>query len=206
MQYYTASGSKKHSTIYFTVKTAFEADRIIKQGLHFGGRYHKVESYRRVGPDTICPTCCHWGHTTYGCVTPERVRCAICAESHLTIDHKCPISGCRSSRGKYCRSHGSYKCANCGGKHSAESTNCPDFKQAVAIARTGREEWREKERDYEIRRKMPEKDGDSESQCNSDTEEEIQEREKTGAQHPDDLEMEIIDSPRGSDSVENTTH
>ncbi|POS86360.1 hypothetical protein EPUL_000572 [Erysiphe pulchra] len=92
MQYYSTSGSKKHSLIYFTVKTASEADRIIKQRLHFGGRYHKVESYRRVGPDMICPKCCHWGHTTYGCATPEKVRCAICAESHLTIDHKCPIS------------------------------------------------------------------------------------------------------------------
>ncbi|POS88401.1 hypothetical protein EPUL_000062 [Erysiphe pulchra] len=157
MEYYSTSGSEKHSTIYFI------------QVLHFSGRYHKVESYRRVvGPETICPECCHWGNTTYGCATLEIVRCAICAESHLTINHKCPISGYRSSR---------------------ESASFPDYKQAIAIARIERDEWREKEKDYELRRKMPEENGDSESHCSSETLEEIHEGEKTGAQQPDDLEL-----------------
>ena len=84
--------------------------------------------------------------------------------------------------------------------------SCPDYKQAVAIARIGRDEWREKEKEYELSRKMPEEDGESESHCRSEIEEEIHEREKTGAQQSDDLEMEITDTPRSSDGVEVPTH
>ena len=81
------NGLKFHSSIWFTVKTQAEADRAIRQGIHFGGKFHKVEKYLRVGPDTLCPTCCHWGHTIYGCPTPEKKRCAICAEPHVTTEH-----------------------------------------------------------------------------------------------------------------------
>lgn len=145
------NGLKFHSSIWFTVKTQAEADRAIRQGIHFGGKFHKVEKYLRVGPDTLCPTCCHWGHTIYGCPTPEKKRCAICAESHVTTEHQCPITGCRTIKGEFSIQHGHCKCANCEGKHMAASSKCPVQKQAIAIARSGREEWRDREREHEQR-------------------------------------------------------
>lgn len=135
MDYIIEEGSKRHSSIYFTVRIETEADRLLKQGIHFEGKYHKVEKYRRVGPDTLCSTCCHWGHTTYEYPTPEKLNCVIYAGVHMVVEHVCPILGCKRVKGKNCSKHGSYKCANCGGKHMADSTSCPDYKQAVNIAR-----------------------------------------------------------------------
>lgn len=59
MDHITEEGTKQHLLIYFIVRTEVEPDRLLKQGIHFGGKCHKVEKYRRVRPDTICLTCCH---------------------------------------------------------------------------------------------------------------------------------------------------
>lgn len=191
MDYIVLAGTKRHSSIYFTVKTDTEADRLLKQGLHFGGKYHKVERYRRVGPDTLCPTCCHWGHTTYECPTPDKVKCAICAGPHLTVEHVCPIEGCKSEKGKNCSKHGSYKCANCGGKHMANSISCPDYRQAINIARHSRDEWREQEKSHELRQSCPETEADLESVCSFEVEENKGERIEEDIDGTVDLEMEV---------------
>lgn len=94
----------------------------------------------------MCTACCHWGHITHGCPNPEKVGCAICAEQHLTTSHKCPIAGCKSPIEKFCKLHGSYKCANCGENYSARASKCVDHRRAVAISRTDRNTWREHEK------------------------------------------------------------
>lgn len=146
MEQIVRDGTQLHSSIKVTVKTNAEAERILKQGLHFGGKFHKAEPYIPVGPDTMCTVCCHWGHITHGCPNPEKVRCAICAEQHLTTSHKCPIAGCKSPVGKFCKLHGSYKCVNCGESHSALASKCVDHRRAVAISKTDRNIWREHEK------------------------------------------------------------
>ena len=147
----------------------------MKQGLHFGGRFHKVERFIPVGQDTLCFTCCHSGHTTYGCPTPDRVRCAICAEAHLTEHHKCPISMCKTGTGKFCSKHGTYKCANCGGSYTARSPSCPDQRQAIAIARSGREEWREREKEeYNISEYSENSEMDIEEVTQEQTQEDLE--------------------------------
>ena len=160
MKQITRNGTQLHSTIKVTVRTYAEAERILKQGLHFGGKFHKAEPYTPVGPDTMCTVCCHWGHTAHGCPSPEKARCAICAESHLTAAHKCPIAGCKSPVGKYCKLHGSYKCANCGGSHNARATRCVDYRRAVAIVKSDRNEWREQEKRQEERNTLTQEDED----------------------------------------------
>lgn len=91
----------------FIVRSLAQADRVMKQGLKFRGRYHKVEKFISDGPDTMCSTCCHWGHSTYICPTPSKARCAIYAEPHLTEYSKCPISTCKIGVGKYCSKNSS---------------------------------------------------------------------------------------------------
>lgn len=101
------NGLIRHSTIRFIVRSLAQADRVMKQGLKFRGRYHKVEKFISDGPDTMCSTCCHWGHSTYICPTPSKARCAIYAEPHLTEYSKCPISTCKIGVGKYCSKNSS---------------------------------------------------------------------------------------------------
>ncbi|POS87913.1 hypothetical protein EPUL_000244 [Erysiphe pulchra] len=203
MDFMAKNGLKTHSSIGFTVRTATEADRVMKQGLHFGGRFHKVEKFLKVGPDTLCPKCCHWGHTTYGCPTPEKVRCAICAENHLTIDHKCSIVGCQSGKGKYCAKHGHYKCVNCGGKHMANASTCAIHKQAITIARNGRDEWKEREKEYELRNSRPENEDESDSTCGEDTRETSQENPEIDLEVSKSLDMEICESTVPDTQIDN---
>lgn len=87
MEQITNAVLKYHSSIKIIVRTAAEAERLIKQGLHFGERFLKVEEYITIGPDTLYPTYCHWGHTIIECPTPEKARCGICAEPHTTVEH-----------------------------------------------------------------------------------------------------------------------
>jgi predicted ATP-dependent serine protease len=93
--------------------------------------------------------------------------------------------------GKYCSKHGSYKCTNCGGNHTARATKCPEHRQAVAIAKSDRQEWREREKLQEERSDSPESKDDTVSICSSiqselDTTEKMIFNEKT----IDDTEME----------------
>lgn len=145
-----------------------------------------------MGPDTICSVCCHWGHTTFGCPNPGKVRCAICAEPYLTSTHRCPIAGCKSTVGKYCTRYGCYKCTNCRGSHTARATKCPDYKRAVAVAKADRNEWREQERRQEERQLFPHQEDDA-SSIGSDIEVEGDgSGENRGETDENDAEMEEI--------------
>ncbi|POS82736.1 hypothetical protein EPUL_004709 [Erysiphe pulchra] len=145
MKLITRNGTQLYSKIKVTLKTYVEA-----------------EPYIPVGLDTLCTVCCHWGHTTHGCPNPENVRCAICAETYLTTAHKCPVVGYKSPVGRYCKLHGSHKCANCGESHNVRATRCVDHRRAVAIAiaKSDRREWREQENRQEERNSSSQEDGD----------------------------------------------
>lgn len=139
------SEGKKHSSKKIVVRTREEANRLLAKGVWFGGVCHKVELYRQIGPDSMCPTCCHWGHTTYNCPNSEIQRCELCSGPHLTQNHQCTINGCNKGRGKQCI-HITIKCANCGVKHTASSHSCKHYREAAAIAKGSREEWKAREK------------------------------------------------------------
>jgi hypothetical protein len=74
------------SIIVITVRNKLEADRLIAEGLHFGGFNHTVDRYWATGPEEICPRCGEYGHTSYrGCTKPPR--CYICAGDHEVSEH-----------------------------------------------------------------------------------------------------------------------
>ncbi|KAI0999673.1 hypothetical protein K3495_g8524 [Podosphaera aphanis] len=112
--------------------------------------------------------------------------------SDARIQGKCPIAGCKSTVGKYCTRHGSYKCTNCGGGHTARETKCPDYRRAVAVAKADQNEWREQERRQEETQLFPHQEDDA-SSIGSDMEAEGDGAgEKGGEIDENDAEMEEI--------------
>lgn len=67
-----------------------------------------------------CRNCQLWGHGAKNCNLPAA--CMFCAENHQTNDCKFVVNGVRASGFVA-------KCANCGGKHSANFENCPSLIQ-----------------------------------------------------------------------------
>jgi len=127
------SGESKFSTITITVRNKLEADTLMAKGLHFGGYNHTVTRYWETGPEEICPVCLEYGHTKFrGCTRAPR--CYICAGDHEATDHKCPITGCSTLKGKACI-HLPVKCIHCKGPHVATSTSCPKRRVAIEEAK-----------------------------------------------------------------------
>lgn len=149
------SGTHQHSSIKITVRTNDEAQRILKQGIHFGDKFHRAGPYMPVGPDTIFTVCCYCGHMKFHCPDPDRMRCAICAEAYVTSAHKFPISGYKTTEGKYCKAYGSYKCAKYAGNRTARASKFSDHRRITAAARADRAEWREQERNKEEKKSAP---------------------------------------------------
>lgn len=58
----TKNASQQHSSVKITVKSNKEAYRTLKQGIHFGDKFHRAQPYSLVGPDTICTACCYSRH------------------------------------------------------------------------------------------------------------------------------------------------
>ncbi|KAI0996242.1 hypothetical protein K3495_g11937 [Podosphaera aphanis] len=108
------------------------------------------------------------------------------------IQGKCPIAGCKSTVGKYCTRHGSYKCTNCGGSHTAPATKFPDYRRAVAVAKADRNEWRDQERRQEERQLFPHLEDDASSISSDMGVEGDGAREKGGEIDENDAVMEEI--------------
>ncbi|KHJ30392.1 hypothetical protein EV44_g3476 [Erysiphe necator] len=112
----------------------------------------------------------------------------------LALDLRCSIVGSQSGKGKYCAKLGHCMCANCGGKYMANASTCAVHKQAIAIARNGRKEWKKREKEYEIRSFRQENDNDSESRYGEDIREASQEISEVELKVSRSLEMEICEN------------
>ncbi|KAI6247431.1 hypothetical protein HI914_04054 [Erysiphe necator] len=175
-EYLVNTMRKKHSSVKIIVRTRDTADRLLAKGVWFGGACHRVEPFRQIGPDSMCPTCCHWGHTTYNCPNPGNQRCELCAGAHLSKNHQCAIIGCNKGRGKSCI-HLTMKCANCDGKHMASSHSCRHYREATAIAKGNREEWKAREKSRETALQAEEVES-----CAADEDLEEQDQREDGAE------------------------
>jgi hypothetical protein len=80
-----------------------------------------LSPYYPYGPQTQCHRCQQYGHATELCGV-ENPACAVCAGNHLTKDHQCEVSKCKT--GPVCV-HGDIKCAACGNPHKASDRSCP---------------------------------------------------------------------------------
>jgi hypothetical protein len=111
-----------------TVGTWKEAQKLIANGLRFGGYRHSVTLYWETGPDSVCPRCSGVGHTSYKACGDRPPRCYICAGDHEGLEHACKVTSCQKL-GAPCL-HLPASCANCGGNHQALNKACPQLREA----------------------------------------------------------------------------
>lgn len=72
-----------------------------KSEVRLQGCRYRADAYEEVRPDAYFSRCCGWGHVGPRC-TVAAPRCALCEESHLTADHRCPVEGRRVERARLC--------------------------------------------------------------------------------------------------------
>jgi hypothetical protein len=130
-------GEIRGSTVIFAIQDKRIAERLLATGLRAAGLCYKVERYAIEGPDAICANCSGWGHIAEKCDAPAR--CMYCAEDHPASQHHCLIPTCTEPKGPghLCK-YNKEKCANCGGKHVAQSGKCADKQRAILAARDQR--------------------------------------------------------------------
>ena len=104
--------------------------RVCRSGVRLFGRY-EVEAFEENRPDAFCNRCSRWGHIAAHCSAAPR--CSICAEDHITQDHRCSVEGCRAGRGRGFP-HRTTKCANCGGPYGARADACAAKREARQLA------------------------------------------------------------------------
>lgn len=107
--------------------------RLCRSGVRLIGRKHEIDAYQEARPDVCCGRCSAWGHIAPHCKATAP-RCGICAKDHATDDHRCPVEGCRTGRGRPCP-HGTARCANCQGPHGARADVCKAKREARQAAR-----------------------------------------------------------------------
>jgi hypothetical protein len=129
-------GDIQKSSAVFVVKNPDKAKEILERGSVFvGGSKYVVEPFVDDGPDSLCAKCCEWGHIQEKCQSPHP-RCGLCAEVHLTADHKCRMPSC-TAKGSNCL-HTDLQCVSCGREHPAASPTCPARREAIQRAREAR--------------------------------------------------------------------
>jgi len=73
--------------------------------------------------------------------------CMLCAERHLTKDHKCNVVGCKAKAGQNCH-HNVDKFVNCKGDHIAKANSCAKKQEAMEKAREERRTRKEREGEH----------------------------------------------------------
>ena len=99
-----------------------QKDKLIKEGISLSGIHYMVENYK-TGPAPLqCYRCQGLNHMAYQCTKTDK--CMRCAGDHASKE--CPVKEDLDKRA----------CANCGGKHAANSPECPRIKEAKVVAQT----------------------------------------------------------------------
>jgi len=98
----------------YSVKLSF-SDTNLPPTIPLGYRMHKVSKY--VPPPLRCFKCQRFGHVADECRGHER--CTRCGKNH-------DVDNCQTEKANF-------KCANCGGNHSAAYGGCPKMKEQAHI-------------------------------------------------------------------------
>jgi hypothetical protein len=139
------SGEKQTSSVVFAIKGQKVAQRCLDKGLRVAGLWHMVERCVNAGPDTICESCCRWGHHVTKCARQAMVRCMLCMGNHRSNEHQCDVVGCKAKKGHNC-THNNNKYANCKGGHITKSNACLKKQQGSAKARKELTTWKNRRR------------------------------------------------------------
>lgn len=120
----------KGRPLYLIVTSSSITLRYLNQNIRYLNNIRIFfEERRNTRPIIQCKRCQQWGHATSNCY--RQVRCVRCAGSHATKEceehHAGPIT---------------WKCANCGGDHQANNTDCPIYQQKTQNLQSKREDKR----------------------------------------------------------------
>ncbi|KAL2010786.1 hypothetical protein VTN00DRAFT_3504 [Thermoascus crustaceus] len=92
------NSEKKGSTIVITVGSLEEAQKILINGICFGGSRYRTEHYWELGADTVCPQCCGIGHNSFWACGDRPPCCFICAGAHEGAEHASMAGTCPKIR------------------------------------------------------------------------------------------------------------
>ena len=130
-------GGKKAVSVVFAVKESKMAEKVLKGGLRAAGVKYNVEKFMQAGPDSFFGVCSRWGHVEAKCGALKMPACMLCAERHLTKNHKCSVVGCKANAAQNC-THNVDKCVNSKGNHIAKANVCVKKQEVFKIAREER--------------------------------------------------------------------
>ena len=111
---YSATAGGHTGSIRIQCTSQEDKAKILKEGLSFNFRKHKVDDYRQSGPRQ-CFKCQAFGHLASSCTGP--MRCKNCSGDHSHTD-------CKAT------SEETQLCPNCNGSHPSTFKGCPAYKTA----------------------------------------------------------------------------
>lgn len=112
---------KAHSSIVIHLENEAMATRALKGEVRIAGVACRAATY--IYKHTQCQKCLKFGHTQPYC--KREARCLICAQNHMTKQHRCNI--CQITA-KECP-HFTLCCSNCGGAHKADDKKCKEWEK-----------------------------------------------------------------------------
>ena len=120
---------KAHSSCVVAMKDRSYLKRMLKYGTTIFGRQCKTEEYFSARPTDQCRLCQKFGHHYRRC--QNLPVCGICADPH----HETTTHSCLNCNSRHGCDHKPPKCANCGGRHKANSSDC-EYLQAIRNPQT----------------------------------------------------------------------
>ena len=120
---------KAHSSCVVAMKDRTYLKRMLKYGTTIFGRQCKTEEFFSVHPTDQCRLRQRFGHHYVQC--PNVPACGVCVDPH----HETSTHSCLNCNSRHGCDHKPAKCANCGGKHKANSSEC-EYLQAIRNPQT----------------------------------------------------------------------
>lgn len=122
----TSRNAKAASSIVVTVSAADAPT--IGQSINLYSKSRRCAVMWSASPTTQCQRCWKFGHSAKGCREFWET-CPICAKDHSRNAHHCVIYTCPGFQKPTanCCAVSIAKCANCGGRHAADSKSCPTY-------------------------------------------------------------------------------
>ena len=111
---------KSASSVVIAVRSASEANNILKNHLLIHNYQRRTERYYQAKPTDQCTNCQGFGHAWQRCM--QSPNCRHCGFGHKSTEHSC--THCPNIKGKPCL-HIQPTCSNCKGNHRPTDSNCP---------------------------------------------------------------------------------
>lgn len=111
---------REHASMVVVVKDETTLKKVVKYGVWIRSEHLRAVKFLSARPHDICKRCLGYGHHQDVC--KRQPRCAVCTQTHSTMDHAC--QDCDFTGPKACKCTPP-KCIHCEGQHLAtDQRNC----------------------------------------------------------------------------------